>query len=67
MRRRTTAGRTTAATAAAVEANQQYAALRAVDDPVKLARAARIVRTAIARSRLTVEDLLPPSTEDDAA
>lgn len=44
-------------TANATEAVKQYAAERAIDDPVKLARAARIVRTALARRRLTVQDL----------
>jgi hypothetical protein len=29
---------------------------RAIDDPVKLARAARIVRAALARQRLRTED-----------
>lgn len=46
-------------TAAATEAVQQYAAERAVDDPVKLARAARIVRAALARRKLSVDDLTP--------
>jgi len=45
----------------AIEATKQYAADRAIDDPVKLARAARIVRTALARKRMTVDELLPPS------
>lgn len=44
-------------TAAATEAVKQYAAERAVDDPVKLARAARIVRAALARRALTLADL----------
>lgn len=46
-------------TAAATEATKQYAAERAVDDPVKLARAARIVRAALARKRLRLADLDP--------
>lgn len=46
-----------AQTAAATEAVQRYAAERAIDDPVKLARAARIVRTALARRRLTIAEL----------
>ncbi len=49
-------------TAPAIEATQQHAADRAIDDPVKLARAARIVRTALARQRLTLDELLPPTT-----
>jgi hypothetical protein len=52
----------TSRTAAATEANSQYAADRAVDDPIKLAKAARIVRTALARQRLTLADLKPPTT-----
>jgi hypothetical protein len=32
---------------------------RAVDDPVELARAARIVRAALARQRLTLAELPP--------
>jgi len=46
----------------AIEAIKRYAIDRAIDDPVKLERAARIVRTALARNRLTVEELLPPPT-----
>lgn len=40
------------------EANKRYAAERAIGDPVKLARAVRIVRLALARQLLTVEDLI---------
>lgn len=40
------------------EANRQYAAERAIDDPVKLAKAARIIRVALARKRISIEDLL---------
>jgi len=36
-------------------------AQRAIDDPVKLARAARIVRLALARQRITLEDLAHPA------
>jgi len=50
-------------TAAATEAVKRYADERAVDDPAKLQRAARIVRTALARNRMTVEELLPPTSE----
>lgn len=46
-------------TAPARAAHELRAAERAVDDPVKLARAARIVRAALARRVLTVEDLTP--------
>ncbi|GAB3781471.1 hypothetical protein [Nocardioides ungokensis] len=38
---------------------QHNAALRAIDDPAKLARAARIVRVAIERRRLTLADVTP--------
>jgi hypothetical protein len=51
--------RTAAATVAATEANQRYAAERHINDPVKLARAVRLVRTAIARGRLTLEEVAP--------
>jgi hypothetical protein len=50
-------------TANATEAVKQYAADRAIDDPVKLARAARIVRTALARQRLTLDELAPDTGE----
>jgi hypothetical protein len=36
------------------------AAVRALNDPIALARAARIVRAALERGRLTPEDLTPP-------
>lgn len=54
-------------TAAATEATKQYAADRAIDDPVKLARAARIVRTALARRRLNLTDVLPSELDGAAA
>lgn len=54
-------------TAAATAATQQYAAERAIDDPAKLARAARIVRTALARGRLSVEDLTTEAAEGEVA
>lgn len=41
----------------ATEAHQHHAALRALDDPAKLDRAARIVRLALARRRLAPADL----------
>ncbi len=56
-------------TAAATEAVQHYAAERAIDDPVKLARAARIVRLALARKRLKLADLASstcPADETEA-
>jgi hypothetical protein len=46
-------------TSKARERQQQNAALRALDDPVKLAQAARVVRAALERRKLTVSDLLP--------
>jgi len=46
--------------AKAREASQLSFAKRAVDDPVVLARAARIVRAALARGKLTQDDLTPP-------
>lgn len=54
-------------TAAATEAVKLRADERAIDDPAKLARAARIVRLALARQRLTLDELTPPSTQDAAA
>jgi hypothetical protein len=55
-----------ARTAAANEASRRAAALRALDDPVKLARAARIVRAALERGRLEVADVVPGADTDDA-
>ncbi|WP_432886785.1 hypothetical protein ACQPYH_04160 [Kribbella sp. CA-245084] len=46
-----------ARTAPARNAALRNAALRATDDPVRLARAARIVRAALERGRLTTDDL----------
>jgi hypothetical protein len=48
-----------AATEGARQAAYLALAARAVDDPVKLARAARIVRVALERKRLTIAELLP--------
>jgi hypothetical protein len=39
------------------EVQQHNAAVRALDNPVKLAQAARIVRVALERKRLTLADL----------
>lgn len=38
---------------------QAQVAHRAVDDPVRLGRAARIVRAALARQKLTLDELSP--------
>ena len=63
-----------AQTQAATDAHKRNAALRAVDDPAQLARAARIVRAALARRVLTPADLQgdivkssDPSLPDEAA
>lgn len=48
-----------AQTAKARQIRVTQAAHRAVDDPVKLARAARIVRAALARNVITLADLEP--------
>jgi hypothetical protein len=48
-----------ARTTAATEAHSVNAAHRAVDDRATLARAARIVRAALARERLTIAELTP--------
>jgi hypothetical protein len=54
-----------AATARAVRS--QRSAERAVDDPRQLARAARIVRAALARKALEPADLLEGGAADDRA
>lgn len=46
---------------------QRNAAIRAIDDPVKLARAARIVRVALERQRLSMDDLREAGGPDAAA
>ncbi|MGW0764655.1 hypothetical protein [Streptomyces sp. NPDC002676] len=46
-------------TAAAVAANQRYAAERNASDPTKLGRAVRVVQAALERRTLTLSDLLP--------
>lgn len=51
-------------TAAATEAAANLHALRAVDDPVKLAKAARIIRAALERKRLTLADLTESAIAD---
>lgn len=51
---------------ARVERDRQVA-IRAIDDPVKLAKAARIVRAALERNRLTLADLDPQGEGDHAA
>jgi hypothetical protein len=56
-----------AQTAAARAEHARRAANRAVDDPVKLARAARIVRAALARQVLTEDDLRGDVVPQDAA
>lgn len=57
----TAAGR--ARTAKAREISLRQRAIRATEDPVILARAARIVRTALERKKLTLADVLPASDE----
>lgn len=47
-------------TAAARAEHLRIAAVRAVDDPIVLARAARIVRAALERGKLTKADLDGP-------
>ena len=51
----------------AQEARLWYSARRAVDDPVVLARAARIVRVALARELLSPDDLEPYAVPDRTA
>jgi len=53
---------------AANEARMYNSARRAIDDPVVLGRAARIVRVALARKALTLADLEPmPDPASDSA
>jgi hypothetical protein len=56
--------RSPAAPLRAIEAHQRNAALRAIDDPRQLARAARIVRAALERKRLELADVLPEAAAD---
>jgi hypothetical protein len=49
-------------TTPATEAHMRNAAIRAVDDPAKLAQAARIVTAALERGRLRLADLTPPAS-----
>ena len=43
----------------AIEINRQRGAERALEDPVKLDRAARLIRLAIARGKMKAADLEP--------
>jgi hypothetical protein len=61
-----TAEERAARTEAARQAAMRNSAVRALDDPVKLARAARIVRTALERQRLELADVVPEDTADTA-
>jgi hypothetical protein len=54
-------------TRAATDANKRNSALRAVDDPAQLARAARIVRAALARRVLVPADLTGPIVKPEVA
>lgn len=47
-------------TEAAIAENMRRAAVRAIDDPAELAKAARIVRAALERQALTEQDLRGP-------
>jgi hypothetical protein len=55
-----------AQTAKARQVRLSQTANRAVDDPAKLARAARIVRAALARNALTLADLELPLPDPEA-
>jgi hypothetical protein len=63
MRKQLSAEERKAQTARATETVQNYWAERAIDDPAKLARAARIVRLALERGLLAVDDVAPASSE----
>jgi hypothetical protein len=54
---------------AATREHMRRSAHRAVDDPARLAQATRIVRAALARKRLTLDELTPldPPTPKRAA
>jgi hypothetical protein len=56
-----------AKTAKARKIHMERSAHRAVDDPAQLARAARIVRAALARRVLTEDDLRGDVVPQDAA
>lgn len=56
-----------ARTQAATEAHKRNAAVRALDDPKTLNRAARIVREALARKRLSLADITPDDEREAAA
>lgn len=47
-------------------AHMRAAALRAIDDPKQLARAARIVRAGLERKRLTLAEVLPEGEAAEA-
>lgn len=46
--------------------HMERSAIRALDDPRQLARAARIVRAALERNRLTLADITAPEGVPDA-
>ena len=56
-----------ARTASARALHLRRAAIRALDDPIALDRAARIVRAALERGRLTRADLEGPIVKEPAA
>lgn len=51
-------------TDAATAAHIHNATLRALDDPVQLAKAARIIRAALARKKIRVDELTPAVDAD---
>jgi hypothetical protein len=51
----------------ATEAHLQNAAIRALDDPARLAQAARIIRVALERNRISLADLAPAPDGQQAA
>jgi hypothetical protein len=59
--------RARARAAHASKANVEAAAVRAIDDPRRLAQAARIVRAALERRRFALADVLPDADQPDEA
>lgn len=51
----------------AIEINRQRGAERALEDPVKLDRAARLIRLAIERGKMKAADILPADQADKGA
>jgi len=53
--------------AAATAERLHRSAVRALDDPAQLARAARIIKVALERKKLTLDDVLPDDQQQASA